>query len=217
MFRQLLTALIIFAATTATHANVTLTAVDSGWYRDGFHITSNENYIVGSIGGRTYHNFFVFDLEPQTYTDAKLRLYNPTNGTFTADAYETLVLHEVTTSISDLVSSTSSVAIFNDLGSGVVYGSEVIGATDVGTYIDFDLNPTALAAINSTSGLFALGGRLAEEDANDRIFRFTHNTVERNPPQLVLTNAAAVPEPTSIVIFSVLIASFAGRRMWRRK
>ncbi|MCU0647695.1 MAG: PEP-CTERM sorting domain-containing protein [Gemmatimonadaceae bacterium] len=100
-------------------------------------------------------------------TSATLRLYNPGANPFelgfvSPNATETYSLFDVTTSIADLsVNQLDRVDIFNDLGSGVFFGSRVVSATDNNSVVSIDLNASALADISGRAGqTWAIGGTL---------------------------------------------------------
>ena len=207
-------------STTSVHANVVLDAVDSGWYSDGSsHSSSNENYIVGTLSNDTFHNFFVFDVTPGTYTAGTLRLFNPDTGTggYTSnDATETYVLYDVTTPINTLVAS-GGTQPFTDVGTGTAYGSAVVSTADNGEFVDVTLNSAGLAAVSSANGLFAIGGSITtapDPTRNQHVFGYTSGFPT---PQLLLSTNAAVPEPASLAIFSLLLLSAIGQRVWSLK
>ena len=149
----------------------------TGWYDDtGFHDPTNPNYIAGVCGSSdacngndlNYHDFFVFQIPSGSYTSAVLRIYNPgivagdtNNGYICPCSSLTYTNWDVTTPDTVLEALNSGrTDIFDDLGSGVLYGSVVVTAASDGTYIDISLDAAALAAINAHAGdgNFAIGG-----------------------------------------------------------
>ncbi len=176
---------------------------DSGWYvQDGLHIATIKNYLAGrSTGNVTLHNYFVFDLAGVTdpIVGAELRLFNPENG-FTG-APRDYTLFDVSTPIPTLSAShpqrdPEGIAIFNDLGSGTVYGSRGMSEADNNTIITIDLNADALAALNAArGGQFALGGDLAGAGPGLN-FVFGSTGQPTHTRELVLLTEV-VPEPST--------------------
>ena len=72
----------------------------------------------------------------------------------------------MTTPISTLTAGGSGlVGIYNDLGSGTLFGSLLFSEADNGSLLSINLNASALAAISaaiSGDGNFAIGGSTAE-------------------------------------------------------
>jgi hypothetical protein len=162
------------------------TAFATGWYDStGFNDPSNQNYIIsdpalGCAGcdgfslSHTTHDFFAFRLGQGIITgtilSATLSVGNPIspNPGFLGPNGDLLVsLWDVTTPVSTLTAGGSGLTgIYNDLGTGSLFGSRVTSAADNGTQIAFNLNANALAAIAAASGvegtsLFAIGGSIS--------------------------------------------------------
>ncbi len=155
-----------------------LSAVSRGWYSDvGNHNASNPNYIVGlcsalpdpCVGDDLVHNnFFVFDLgEGVDVSSAMLRLMNPPNAVNPEDGYispnpsELYNLFDVSTNIVDLIASqVGETGIFDDLGSGTLFGSRIVSAGDNGTFVEIPLDAAAIAALSGRGGQWAIGGAL---------------------------------------------------------
>jgi hypothetical protein len=129
-----LTLLGALSAAAPARADV-INAIDSGWYAEtGLHVATNDNYVVGDVSGLVRHNFFVFDLTAvvDDIVGASVQLYNPDNalpglrGYVSPDATETFELYDVSTPIASLSASSAAgpagVAIFDDLGTGTVFG-----------------------------------------------------------------------------------------------
>jgi hypothetical protein len=200
----------------AQAATTTLTWVDSGAYTAaGAHDPANTNYIAGNcvepwcqtVPG-DFRNFVVFNTVPLAgpVTSGILRLRNgfvPVGGVYS--------IFDVTTSITTLLAGgTGLTGIYDDLGSGVFYGSTTVESSDVTgrAFVDVVLNAQAIAAINASNGLFALGGNF---DSTMFAFGGT-NTDERR--QLILeTND--VPEPSSVALCALGVGLVAAAR--RRK
>ena len=100
--------------------------------------------------------YFVFDLSGiGSVSSAVLRAYLFADGYSSPDSSETWSLFEVTTDIPLL--GTSGVSIFDDLGSGVAYGSVSVSANDQGSFVEVVLGADALTSLSASSGLWAIG------------------------------------------------------------
>ena len=151
-------ALMAMAFGGAVASATTLNSTARGWYDStGFHNASNPNYISGTDGINTWHDFFTFDLTgvSGTISSANLVLYNPVasgSGVFTS--------YDVNTPAATLDATNSGqTGIFNDLGSGNAYGSINYSTADNSTFVTINLNSQFLADINArSSNLFSVGG-----------------------------------------------------------
>jgi PEP-CTERM motif len=107
----------------------------------------------------------------------------------------------VVTPIASLIDGTGGAAAHADLGSGVVYGSRTMTAADNGSVVEIALNPSAVAALNSSNGLFGIGGSITTLDAlmnNEHTFAYTE--ADTNVAQLRLT---LVPEPSTLALLGI--------------
>ena len=170
-------------------------ATQMGWFNaNGFHIGGNSNYLVGNIDGLELRNFFSF--RPGGFARAaSLEIgnlggvgdgggFNPGTGSTV-----TWTLYDLATTI-DSDQTYSDVSIFNDLGTGTVYGSVTVGSAT--SLVTVALNAAGIQALNrAVDGGFAfnVGGALSFD--------------------------AAVPEPAS---WAMMIAGFGlvGAAMRRR-
>jgi hypothetical protein len=159
--------------TLTINGTTVLNATETGWIRsDGEHLSANQNYLVGDCEAAcftsqfSYNDYFVFDLSNISgpITSAVLSIGNG-NG-YEAGALSTYSLFDVVSAISSLDVERSpgdptGQALFNDLQSGVLYGSRSITSVTQNSQVDTTLNASALAALNTARGsLFAIGGTL---------------------------------------------------------
>jgi hypothetical protein len=134
-------------------------AYDTGWYNGGFHDTGNTNYIVSAPGDLTsegHNNWFAFDLSnlQGTFTSAVLNIFG-----FTTTAPANYVAYDFGGNINALTGGTGGVSAFNDLASGVSYGTFAYTSADDNQFRSLTLNAAGLADINAAvGGQFAFGG-----------------------------------------------------------
>lgn len=186
---------------------LTLDAIDTGWITStGIHDAANQNYIVGDCDScfpsATFNDYFHFDLSNVSaeITSAVLSVGNGQG--YAAGPLSTLSLFDVTSPLSSLDLSRSDndaggIAIFNDLQSGVLYGSRSITNVVQNSQVDTDLNLAAIAALNGArGGQFAIGGTL-------------------RPGTEIPGEGGAIPEPAS---WALMILGFgaAGAALRRR-
>jgi len=129
------------------------------------------NYIAGicgssdNCGGNNadYHNYFAFNfnnLFSGTVNTASLVLNQPSNGYITPASTITYTLFDVSSN----PSLGSGVALYNDLGSGISYGTVVVDASSAGGLVKVNFNAAGLAALNvavSNNTNFYVGGAVA--------------------------------------------------------
>jgi hypothetical protein len=216
----LMAVIVAMLSVEAAGALITLAAKDSGWYRFGEHIPSNTNYITGKLSGdNIYHSFFVFNLSTVTepILGATFKAFNP--GDHILSGTETVQLYDVSTSISTLRSG-GGISAFDDLGSGIAYGSTTIPANADDTTISITLNSTAVASLNLASGDFAIGGALTTigtffvvesiwEGTDVSMVSLELQIPDPPPPPMTST-----PEPASLAVWSLfgLVSLAAARR-----
>jgi hypothetical protein len=169
---------------------VTLTATDSGWWDStGYNTTSNKNYITGECASNGYNSFYVFSLAgiTQPIAAAQIEIYNPAGGYSSANSSETLGFFDVSTPIATLEAGGSGeTAIYNDLGTGVSYGTNTVSAADDSLTVSTGLNSAAISALNAAEGTqFAIGGSLPL--VTGTVNRFIFGNSGGNTPQLALT------------------------------
>jgi hypothetical protein len=144
-----------------------LQAVFTGFYANGVHDPINQNYFVGTGPSINivHNNFFVFDLSDIAFpiSTAVLSVFNPLFFGTSPAIYSTW---DVTTPIPDLEAlhpnPNPSLSIMDDLGSGIFYGSTLVGDFSNNMQINVALNLNAMAALNAAEGSdFAIGGTLS--------------------------------------------------------
>src|SRR5262249_6701828 len=126
--------LIVMLATGARAGTMTVTASKTGFYgNEGTHSSGNPNYEIGDVEGNfILRDFASFSLPTlvagQGVISATLTVTTATVST--SDPSETATFFDVTTPFSTLSASSSSgsatgLSVYDDLGSGTIYGSEV--------------------------------------------------------------------------------------------
>lgn len=210
----------------STSAQQTLNAIDQGWYDEfGTHDSGNENYFVGfdnEFSGLVHRNFSAFDLSQldQPIMTATLMLFNldgtmgSGDGFSSDDPFETYSLFEFTSDIDQLLNGSGGISAFNELGSGLGFGSYDISVKDNGTFVEVTLNADAIQAINniafqdSGDQRIVFGGAITTLDFknNEYAFAFSH---EMPDVRLVVTS---VPEPSSTLAIWILFGSQFRRR-----
>jgi hypothetical protein len=172
-----------------------ITAADSGWYNStGLHDPFNGNYLVGlppDAPGQ-YRNWFVFDVPAVSgsITSARLELFNPSGGYSSVDGSETYTLFDVSTPIGTLTAGGSGLTgIYDDIGTGVSYGSVTVTSASNGQLVVVNLNAAGIAALTAAQGgQIAIGGALTSlsGSAAQYLFGFTNGTLVR---QLVISTS----------------------------
>ncbi len=186
------------------------------WSLDTPNILGNTNYSTGTSPNVspgvdfTYHSFFTFNLSDaalngQTITSATLKLQAFIGSGFNDGGL--ISFFDVSTDVSVLNHTVgiAPLAIYNDLGSGVSYGTSAVGSgqevkpTDV---LVFSLNNAAIADLNNATGhgLFSIG---ATKDGREI---FSSSGANGNQ-LLVLELSPAIPEPST---WAMMILGFAG-------
>jgi len=204
----------LFRVTPATADTISISASDTGTYTSsGFHLSSNKNYTTGISGGTEDRSYFVFNIPSISapIVSVQLQLTNPLNGYTSPDPFETFQLFDVLTSIPLLeATNVGSTSIFNDLGSGISYGTRTVSVADNGTLVTISLNSAAMSAITTASGsALAFGGALTSLGGatNEFVFGFTGTGT---PTRSLVITTTTVPEPSALASLSVALLLWAG-------
>ena len=154
-----------------------ISVIDAGWYGDtGLHDPGErEDYLVGICSScvledlpGAYNNWFIVDISGFADTTEVTSL-TLTLNTFYADTAGTFKLWDYLGDIADLPEYTApgapGIAIFDDLGSGKLYGSFAYLGTESYTYQTITLSSDAIfdlnAAIDNGDEQWAIGGSFA--------------------------------------------------------
>jgi hypothetical protein len=184
---------------------MTLTAIDQGWINGGlggFSVPALQNYATGRYGGNEVRTYFIFDLSnAKVFSSAELQLAGL--GLLTDQSSERVTLFAVDTDPSVLQAATGGMAAFDDLGSGTVFGSLDVTATQARGPQEFNLNSDTLNAINNArGGLFAMGAAITSlsSGTGDEVVNFVSLGLNPYPlAQFIGTVApeAVVPAPAA--------------------
>jgi hypothetical protein len=200
---------------------------NQGWWSDTHsNFDTNDNYFngQGSVLAQM-RSFFTFDLSSLsgTVVSATLELTRYEYASF--DPTETIEFFDVSIPAAALNNNIgTSTAIYNDLGSGTSYGSFIVPAypfSDTET-LSFALSAAAAADINASSpGFFSIGGSLTSDGSQtaEGLFAGSHDFgIQR---LIVVTadapGAAAVPEASSLIAWSMVGLVSGGGCWWRRR
>ena len=157
----------------------TVSTNNAGWFdSNGFHDSANQNYIVGTIDSFSFRNFFVFQAAGGA-SSLTLNIAAPYTWEFGDNTSLTYTLYDASPAIDSFQTYTGATGIYDDLGTGTVYGSATYSSTP--GVVSIVLNQAAIDAYNAAGDggqAFAIGGALS---------------------------AGAVPEPAS---WAMLIAGF---------
>lgn len=168
--RVILLVVVHLFVSSVAHAQISLNAVDFGFYTEASHDPTDQRYPTGYFSnGNETRSFFIFDVpESAAGSIAAATIEVRPYGGFSADRNETLHIYDVTTDIGSLTSGAAPASTFEDLGSGIQYGFanariEATSAFGLQPYdsLDVPLNDSALNTLNASAGTIAFGGRMA--------------------------------------------------------
>ncbi|HEX6172106.1 MAG TPA: HYR domain-containing protein, partial [Chitinophagaceae bacterium] len=199
------------ASTLSTNTNVSIITINNsyqGWYEGASfsHSASNTNYIVGYFGNN-YRNYFVFDLSNLNLTGKQItaaNLYILDGGCSSGNSTVNYTLYDVISNTNLLIatqSGTTAQGIWNDLGSGVSYGTFSQSTLLTGTRM-FTLNQNALNDITShAGGWFSIGGTLSAVSSDHHLFGCSGNFYQ----QLVLEVTDNTVPPTGTCPANIIV------------
>lgn len=174
------------------------------------------NHATGVFFGGQYRGYFIYNIpagDPITSATLSVNTASVLNGPITLEVYD------VTTSPATVAGGTTNVAIYNDLGTGVLYGTAV--ATTDNQTLNVTLNDDAIAAINAArGGSFAIGFLNATGNSGgDRIIFLS--SLNTTPRELILNRTAPAPVPTmsewAMILLGVILAGSAALYVQRRQ
>ncbi len=173
--------------------------VGQGLLDDASSVTEFRNYFIVDVPG------FMGQL-----VGARLLLEASPNAYVSPDPSETLTLF-----------SLPPVFGFNAIGSGTVYGSRTVSATDSGSVIALTLNEAALAAI-APETTFQIGGALTSlnSTAGQFLFRFSEgNSALLEIVTATPTDPPAIPEPSTLLLVAggMVACLLRGRQTTKRR
>lgn len=190
-----------------------------GFYLSVGFNTDFDAYLTGWDGGIEYRSFFVFDIPELTEAaeGATISLWMPIGGYASSQSFETISLWSVETTVPELLEyhefTPEGIAIFDDLGSGVSYGSGQVSATETGTYFTITLTAAGVEALNnSENGQLAIGASMTSGSGASTSMAF-QNTSTGDGVDASGAQISVVPEPTTVA----LLGLSAGALLFFRK
>lgn len=136
-----------------------------GWYCDAVgHTTANDNTITGLLSTQSYHSYFVFSLAGFTATAiSEVKLELEVSNYTSSDSSELMSVWDVTTPSTTIEPDGSAIAIYNDLGGGMQYGTQTLTSASISTTTPavFMLNAQAASDLKARlGGEFVVGLKL---------------------------------------------------------
>ena len=210
-------------------AAIVLQSVSRGWMSSVPEApdvidTYYNNYFTGyaTATPAEYRSFFIFDFSSlaEPVASATLSIYQPPNGYWGGDSEEITFYDVSDSTIQALRAGMIGLpGLFDDLGTGMPYGSYSVTPSQSGTFLHFRLGDRFIEAADSTSGLLALGGRLTLTlpDADEYIFGYSATwQPEDGLAYLTLeTGGGVIPEPSAYGVVGVLTLLAAAA--WQRR
>lgn len=223
MLTKSLSVFVLLAVSVSSHA-LTLDTIDRGWYDNtGFHNPSNDNYFTG-----THHyypdvdvrSFYAFDLAGVSgvVISAQLQIFNTqTNGYEGPNPSEELKIFDVSTSVEALALGGSGLtSIYDDLGTGILFGTKTVGVYDQASLVSINLNQQAITSLNANlGGQFGLSAMLDTGLNGSKIFGGTFTGNPSDGHTRLILEISPIPEPET---YSMLLAGLGliAFRVWKR-
>jgi hypothetical protein len=192
-------------------------STNQGWWADNTsNDTLNANHFTGSSmqegAPGNYRSFYTFDLSG---------VAGPINGATlrVMRGYQSglvdLQLWDVTSGAGAVNDNGSmNPTIFDDLGSGVAYGSYLIDTGDYSDNLTLALNANALADLNAAHGFLTIGAAL-QGMPEEYIFSGTGRDVTYLDLEIGSVPGGDVPEPSSAALLVISAAALALARRRR--
>jgi hypothetical protein len=191
---------------------ITLDAIDSGYYRSIENGSFNNGAFITGVTRNAFgvitesRGWLGFDLSSVTDTIISARLElesSDRNG-----SGQTITFRDALTPYADL-GSVISLDIFNDLGSGTLFGS---GIHTGGTINTFTLNTSAISSLNAASSFWAVG--LRNPTINNVAFASGGGANSGDHLKLILTTeSGSVPEAgATLSLLGISLLSLAALR-----
>ncbi len=224
ILKYIVTLMLVLGTVTQAHA-IIISATERGTYRSDTYAfgtggsgTATGNYLTGNHNGNEYRSFFNFDLSALSDTITSATFIISLDGTFggSPDTTETLGLFDVTSSIPALIGNTGGATAFNDLGTGVLYGSSFVSTSATSGNIIISMNASGLADLNNAiGGDFAIGGALLSLSGANEEFVFGSSL---GVPLTQLDLDISIPEPATLLLLgSGLVGLGVFRKKFRKK
>ncbi len=193
----------------------------NGDFPDEPHLISdaNDSYAVGAYLGVDLRNFFTFDLSalPANHQVTSATLEIQRRYYFGDLISETWKLFDVSTPAAELNNNSSvNLDIFNDLGSGLSYGTFGVSNGSINSLLRISLNTQAFRDIEANAGgFFSIGGRLMSlTHPNERLFSSSGGQFPQGSgiQRLLLKTrgGGSVPEPSTLSVLLVGAAILGG-------
>jgi hypothetical protein len=203
--------LVSLIACSVSASVITLDSIDNGWYtQTGEHVLTNTNTWTGTDGSGTYrnsfYNFNVSVLSGKTITSVVLTFLSNNGFYASTDSFETLQIWDVNTT----PGFSSSVAVYNDLMSGVKYG-QINVACSSGLrmqQINISLDSLSFNDILADS-FFSVGAHLSSLTSGYNQVLWSASSMVPAARLTVEYNTMSVPTPSTLALL-VLVLGLVG-------